>query len=75
VDLTQALQTGNIGYILLAFGAITIVFLWRQNQWLTKQLLKIATENSIVMSNLLAELKIAPEKRLEWQRRKEEDPS
>ncbi len=55
MDITRALETGSIGYILMVFGAISIAVLWRQNVFLTKELLKI-TER---LNQTLSDLKLA----------------
>ena len=52
MDITKALETGSIGYILMMFGAISIAVLWRQNVFLTKEILKITERLNQTISDL-----------------------
>lgn len=52
MDITKALETGSIGYILIVCFIIAIVMLWRQNIFLTKELLKLAEKTNQVLSEL-----------------------
>lgn len=63
MDIGTALQSGDLGYIILAGAGTAIFFLWKQNQWLTMQLLKLTSDTTQVLTSLLAELKIGPVQR------------